>query len=675
MNDTTMARDVAYVPAHGVSLREAFWVWLRVAALSFGGPAGQIAVMHRILVEEKRWISEERFLHALNYCMLLPGPEAQQLATYIGWLMHRTLGGIMAGGLFIVPGVISIMALSYVYAGWGNVPIVAALFFGLKAAVLAIVIEAVVRIGKRSLKNQALIGLAAAAFIGIFFFDVPFPIIVFGAALIGFIAQTMGVTLFQGGGGHGPGKKGGEAVVDSLLGDQLPDHARPTVARALKSSSVWLALWLIPVVALLATFGGDNVFSQIAIFFSKMAMVTFGGAYAVLAYVAQQAVENYHWLKPGEMLDGLGMAETTPGPLIMVLQFVGFMAAFRDPGGLSPMLAGTLGGLLATWVTFTPCFLWIFLGAPFVEQLRGNKSVNAALSALTAAVVGVISEPRHLVRHPHCLPPDRARAGLPTLVRCARSYQRRRVGAGALGRGGHRYLPLQGGNDPDAGGLLRRRRCPLSRGSTRMMHTQAGAPMMSYKMKPLGCDPQHVKGMSEKLIVSHYENNYGGAVKRLNLITEQLADLDFNTAPGFVINGLKREELIASNSMILHELFFDGLGDESAPGKDLAAVIVRDFGSIERWKSEFIAMGKALGGGSGWVLLSWSPRDNKLVNQWAADHCHTLAGGQPIVALDMYEHSYHIDYGAKAATYVDTFMNAIRWSNADRLFASLTSMR
>jgi superoxide dismutase, Fe-Mn family len=202
-----------------------------------------------------------------------------------------------------------------------------------------------------------------------------------------------------------------------------------------------------------------------------------------------------------------------------------------------------------------------------------------------------------------------------------------------------------------------------------MMHTQAGVPMMSYKMKPLGCDPQHVRGMSEKLIVSHYENNYGGAVKRLNLITEQLTDLDFNTAPGFVINGLKREELIANNSMILHELFFDGLGDESAPGKGLLESIDRDFGSFARWRAEFIAMGKALGGGSGWVLLSWSPRDRRLVNQWAADHCHTLAGGQPIVALDMYEHSYHIDYGAKAATYVDTFMNAIRWGNADRLFA------
>jgi chromate transporter len=393
MSDMAVARDVspkAYVPAHGVSLREAFWTWMRVAALSFGGPAGQIAVMHRILVEEKRWISEERFLHALNYCMLLPGPEAQQLATYIGWLMHRTLGGIMAGGLFILPGIISIMALSYVYAGWGNVPIIVALFFGLKAAVLAIVLEAVFRIGKRSLKNRPLMALAAAAFAGIFFFNIPFPIIVFGAAFIGFAAGAMGVEAFQGGGGHGPSKTGRQAVVDSLLGDQLPEHARPTVARALQSSSIWLALWLIPVIALLATLGGSNVFSQIAVFFSKMAMVTFGGAYAVLAYVAQQAVEHYHWLKPGEMLDGLGMAETTPGPLIMVLQFVGFMAAFRDPGGLSPMLAGTLGGLLATWVTFTPCFLWIFLGAPFVEKLRGNKSLNAALSALTAAVVGVI---------------------------------------------------------------------------------------------------------------------------------------------------------------------------------------------------------------------------------------------------------------------------------------------
>jgi chromate transporter len=376
-------------PQHGVPLHDAFWVWLRVAGLSFGGPAGQIAVMHRILVEEKRWVSDQRFLHALNYCMLLPGPEAQQLATYIGWLMHRTLGGIIAGGLFVVPGIIAIMALSYVYASWGNVPIIVALFFGLKAAVLAIVIEALVRIGKRALKNNIMLGLAAIAFVGIFFFNVPFPIIVFGAAIIGFAAASMGFAGFETNSGHAAAK-GKPALVDDMLGEGIPDHARPTVARALTVSAIWLALWLVPVIALLAALGSANVFSQIAVFFSKMAVVTFGGAYAVLAYVAQQAVEQYGWLKPGEMLDGLGMAETTPGPLIMVLQFVGFMAAYREPGSLAPMLAGTFGGLLATWVTFTPCFLWIFLGAPFVEKLRGNKPLNAALSAITAAVVGVI---------------------------------------------------------------------------------------------------------------------------------------------------------------------------------------------------------------------------------------------------------------------------------------------
>ena len=377
-------RDTPNMP----TMTEAFWVWLRVALLSFGGPAGQIAVMHRILVEEKHWVSENRFLHALNYCMLLPGPEAQQLATYIGWLMHRTRGGIMAGGLFIVPGVIAIMALSYVYAAFGNVAVVAALFFGLKAAVLAIVIQAVVRVGKRALKNRVTQGLAAAAFVAIFFFDVPFPVIVLGAGLIGYFGGRAGLATFAVGGGHGPAKS--TALVDNLIGDELPAHAKPGVASSLRVASVWLMLWLIPVGALLVGLGEANVFTQIAIFFSKMAMVTFGGAYAVLAYVAQQAVEHYHWVQPREMLDGLGMAETTPGPLIMVLQFVGFMAAYREPGMMSPMVAGTLGGLLATWVTFTPCFLWIFLGAPFIEVMRGNRSLAGALSAITAAVVGVI---------------------------------------------------------------------------------------------------------------------------------------------------------------------------------------------------------------------------------------------------------------------------------------------
>jgi chromate transporter len=392
VNDPTTARAAplpAGTPAHGVSLREAFWTWARVAALSFGGPAGQIAVMHRILVDEKRWISDSRFLHALNYCMLLPGPEAQQLATYVGWLMHRTLGGIMAGGLFVVPGIVAIMALSYIYAAYGNVPVIVALFFGLKAAVLAIVVEALVRIGKRALKSRSMLAIAAAAFVGIFFLDIPFPVIVFGAAILGWIGVAANLPGFQVEAGHTADKKG-QAVVDNLLGDDLPAHARPSVAKSIAVSAIWLALWLVPVGMLIFTLGRGHVFSEIAVFFSKMAVVTFGGAYAVLAYVAQQAVENYHWLRPGEMLDGLGMAETTPGPLIMVLQFVGFMAAFRDPSGLSPMLAGTLGGLLATWVTFTPCFLWIFLGAPFIEKLRGNRGLNAALSAITAAVVGVV---------------------------------------------------------------------------------------------------------------------------------------------------------------------------------------------------------------------------------------------------------------------------------------------
>ncbi|MCW3477848.1 chromate efflux transporter [Limobrevibacterium gyesilva] len=397
MSETGPVTETTAAPAphqaaawHGVSFREAFWVWLRVAALSFGGPAGQIAVMHRLIVDEKRWIGEARFLHALSYCTLLPGPEAQQLATYIGWLMHRTVGGIVAGALFVLPGLFAIMALSYVYAGWGQVGVVAALFFGLKSAVLAVVLQAVFRVGSRALRNRVMVGSAAAAFVAIFFFDVPFPLIVLAAGLVGYLGGRSGSAAFKDGGGHDSGGAKGVADADSLLGEVLPDHARPTVGGALRAASVWLALWLVPVAVLLATLGIGNTFSQIALFFSQMAVVTFGGAYAVLAYVAQQAVEHYGWLRPGEMLDGLGMAETTPGPLIMVTQFVGFMAAFRDPGALHPMLAGTLGGLLTTWVTFTPCFLWIFLGAPFIEVMRGNKALSGALTAITAAVVGVI---------------------------------------------------------------------------------------------------------------------------------------------------------------------------------------------------------------------------------------------------------------------------------------------
>ena len=369
---------------------EASRTWARIAALSFGGPAGQIAVMHRILVDEKRWIGEARFLHALNFCMLLPGPEAQQLAIYVGWLLHRTKGGLVAGTLFVLPGFLAIMALSPVYAAFGSVGIVQALFFGLKAAVLAIVLEAVMRIGRRALRNRVMVAIAAAAFLAIFVFGVPFPVIVLGAGALGYAGGRAGLSAFRAGGGHGPSQGAIVADADTALGEELPHHGRAGLAWSLGIAGVGLALWLGPVLLLLLTLGPDDVFSRIALFFAKMAVVTFGGAYAVLAYVAQAAVETYGWLRPGEMLDGLGMAETTPGPLIMVVQFVGFMGAFRDPGALPPLLAGALAGTLTTWVTFVPCFLWIFAGAPFVETLRGNRALSSALAAITAAVVGVI---------------------------------------------------------------------------------------------------------------------------------------------------------------------------------------------------------------------------------------------------------------------------------------------
>jgi len=368
--------------SHGIRFREAFGVWVRVAALSFGGPAGQIAVMHRILVEEKRWVSESRFLHALNYCMLLPGPEAQQLATYIGWLLHRGIGGLVAGTLFVLPGFLAILTLSVLYAGFQGSTPVQALFFGLKPAVMAVVLEAVLRIGRRALTNGATVALAALAFLAIFFLDVPFPLIVVSAALIGFVGGQVWPDAFN-------VLRGRATDSETALGDAEP-HTRPSLSRTIRVGTCWLALWLVPLMALVAALGTSNVFVQEAVFFSKAAVVTFGGAYAVLAYVAQQAVGTYGWLQPGEMLDGLGMAETTPGPLIQVVQFVGFMGAYRNPGTLDPMLAGVLGSLVTTWVTFVPCFFWIFLGAPYIEYLRGNKALTTALSGITAAVVGVI---------------------------------------------------------------------------------------------------------------------------------------------------------------------------------------------------------------------------------------------------------------------------------------------
>ena len=374
---------------HGISFGEALRTWTKIALLSFGGPAGQIALMHRILVEEKKWIGEERFLHALNFCMLLPGPEAQQLATYIGWLLHRVKGGLAAGLLFVLPGAVAIMALSWLYVLYGEAPAVAALFFGLKAAVLAIVFQAVARIGARALGNRLRLGIAAAAFVALFFLDAPFPLVIFAAGLIGWTLGRNG-SIALSGNGHGP--SGGSAVSDaaSALGEGAPAHAREGLRKLGGTALILLIAWLLPVALLTAFAPEDTAFAAIARFFSQMAVLTFGGAYAVLAWVGQAAVEQYQWLSPREMLDGLGLAETTPGPLIMVTQYVGFLGAYRHPGDMSPLLAGTLGGLLTTWVTFTPCFLWIFLGAPFIERLRENRALASALAAITAAVVGVI---------------------------------------------------------------------------------------------------------------------------------------------------------------------------------------------------------------------------------------------------------------------------------------------
>ncbi len=357
---------------------EAVRVWIKVALLSFGGPAGQIAVMHRLVVEEKGWVDERRFLHALNYTMVLPGPEAQQLATYLGWLLHGTRGGLVAGTLFVLPGFIAILALSILYAVFRDLAAVEALFYGLKPAVMAVVVAAVVRIGKKALRNEVLILLAAAAFVALFFLQIPFPFVVIGAALAGWLGGRRRPDLFLPPEGAAKG------------GDEEADAPPVSALRSARLIAVWLPLWFAPLIVLALFFGSDHVFVTQGAFFSKMAVVTFGGAYAVLAYVAQRAVEDYGWLAPGEMLDGLGMAETTPGPLIMVVQFVGFMGAFRLVEELPPLAAGLLASVVVTWVTFVPCFLWIFLGAPYIERLRKNRSLNTALSAVTAAVVGVI---------------------------------------------------------------------------------------------------------------------------------------------------------------------------------------------------------------------------------------------------------------------------------------------
>ncbi len=365
-----------------VSLREAVGVWLRVAAQSFGGPAGQIGVMHRLLVEEKGWMGERRFLHALSFCMLLPGPEAQQLATYCGWLMHRVRGGLLAGGLFILPGFLSILALSVLYVSYLEVLWVEALFYGLKAGVLAVVAAAVWTIGRRTLETPFLLAVAAGAFIALFFFDLTFPVVLVVALTAGWLASRWAPAWLAPAGHEETSEEEGELAA--------PEASEISWGLTVRVAATWLAIWLVPVIALRLWLAPDHIFVVEATFFSKVALITFGGAYAALAFTAQQGVGVYGWLSASEMLDGLGMAETTPGPLIQVLQFVGFLAAYRQPGTLDPLVAGILGSILTTWMIFAPCFLWIFVGAPWMERLRRVEGLSGALRGVTAAVVGVM---------------------------------------------------------------------------------------------------------------------------------------------------------------------------------------------------------------------------------------------------------------------------------------------
>ena len=383
MTDTPATGRAADLVPFGEAVR----AWFGISLQTFGGPAGQIAVMQRTLVDERRWIGQQRFLHALNYCMLLPGPEAQQLAIYIGWLLNGVRGGLVAGTLFVLPGVLALLALSGIYVAFGDTTAVTALFAGLAPAVLAIVVQAVIRVGRRALAHRALSALAVAAFLALAVFRLPFPLVVAAAGMAGLLLHRFAPGALAGAGGHGTATDGPPPIVP----DDALHAEKPSLARAAKVLGIGLACWALPMVAVVLLTGRNSVFTEQGLFFSGAALVTFGGAYAVLAYVAQRAVETYNWLEPGEMVRGLALAETTPGPLIMVVQFVAFVGAYRDPGGLDPWAAALLGALLTTWVTFVPCFVFIFLGAPYVERLRGNKALSAALTGITAAVVGVIA--------------------------------------------------------------------------------------------------------------------------------------------------------------------------------------------------------------------------------------------------------------------------------------------
>ena len=370
-----------------IPFRTAVRTWFAISLQTFGGPAGQIAVMQRTLVDDKRWIGQRRFLHAMNYCMLLPGPEAQQLATYVGWLLHGTRGGLVAGGLFVLPGVIALLALSAIYVAYGSTTAVTALFAGLAPAVLAIVAQAVIRVAKRALTSPALVAIAVASFLALALFAVPFPVVVLLAGLLGWALHRWRPAAVP----QGSRKDVADDGPPPVIPDDVLHTERPSSRRTLRVLLIGLLVWGVPVAAFALLTGTSSVFTQQGLFFSGAAVVTFGGAYAVLAYVAQQAVQVYGWLAPGEMVRGLALAETTPGPLIMVVQFVAFLGAYRAPGELDPWVAAVLASLLVTWVTFVPSFLFVLLGAPYMERLRGNRSLSAALTGITAAVVGVIA--------------------------------------------------------------------------------------------------------------------------------------------------------------------------------------------------------------------------------------------------------------------------------------------
>lgn len=368
-----------------VTFAEAFKTWVRIACLSFGGPAGQIAVMHRILVDEKKWISENRFLHALSYCTLLPGPEAMQLVTYSGWMMFGIRGGLTAGLLFVLPGFLSILVLSLIYTAFQDASWLIGLFLGIKAAIIAVVIEALLRISKRVLKNKTMLAVAGISFAALFFFKISFPIIIACAGLLGFAGSKIWPDIFL----VVRPQKDAEKETPAVFNEE-PAHPKNAWAHVFKTTGLWCFIWFSPVVLFLLWLGKDHILIQQGLFFSKAAMVTFGGAYSVLSYIAQEAVQNFGWLSLSEMMDGLGLAETTPGPLIQVVQFVGFLGAVHNPAPFSPWVAGLWASIIVTWVTYAPCFLWIFLGAPYIEKLRGIQALNGALSSITAAVVGVI---------------------------------------------------------------------------------------------------------------------------------------------------------------------------------------------------------------------------------------------------------------------------------------------